>query len=99
MLRYRGRLSAHLSIERYMTVVSLDNVSKSYGGVPALAPVSIGIRAGRVTVLIGPSGCGKSTLLRMIVGLVAPDTGSVSIDGEVARAGKRASGCVTASAT
>ena len=66
-----------------MTVVSLDNVSKSYGGVPALAPVSLEFPGERVTVLIGPSGCGKSTLLRVIVGLVTPDTGSVAIGGEI----------------
>ncbi len=63
-------------------MVTLDSVSKSYGGVPALAPLSMEFAARRVTALIGPSGCGKSTLLRMIVGLVAPDTGSVSIGGE-----------------
>jgi osmoprotectant transport system ATP-binding protein len=65
-----------------MTLVSLDDVSKSYGGVPALAPVSMEFPAQRVVVLIGPSGCGKSTLLRMIVGLVAPDTGRITIGGE-----------------
>ena len=66
-----------------MTVVSLDNVSKSYGGVTALAPVSLEFPERRVTVLVGPSGCGKSTLLRMIVGLVAPDAGRITIRGEV----------------
>ncbi|HZM45951.1 MAG TPA: ATP-binding cassette domain-containing protein [Burkholderiales bacterium] len=65
-----------------MTLVSLDGVSKSYGGVPALAPISMEFPAQRVVVLIGPSGCGKSTLLRMIVGLVAPDTGRITIGGE-----------------
>jgi osmoprotectant transport system ATP-binding protein len=64
-------------------MVVLDNVSKSYGGVPALAPVSIEFPAQRITALIGPSGCGKSTLLRMIVGLVVPDTGHITIGGEI----------------
>lgn len=63
-------------------MVSLDGISKSYGGVPALAPVSMEFPAQRVAVLIGPSGCGKSTLLRMIVGLIEPDTGCVTIGGE-----------------
>jgi ABC-type sugar transport system ATPase subunit len=53
-------------------MVVLNGVSKSYGGVPALAPLSMEFAAQRVTALIGPSGCGKSTLLRMIVGLVRP---------------------------
>ena len=63
-------------------MVLLDSVSKFYGGVPALAPVTLEFPSRRVTVLIGPSGCGKSTLLRMIVGLVMPDTGRVVIGDE-----------------
>ena len=78
-------------------MVTLDNVSKSYGGVPALAPLSMEFAPRRVTALIGPSGCGKSTLLRMIVGLIAPDTGRVSIGGEALRR-ETWGGCATASA-
>ena len=63
-------------------MVTLDSVSKSYGGVPALAPLTMEFARERVTALIGPSGCGKSTLLRMIVGLVMPDGGRVAIGGE-----------------
>ena len=63
-------------------MVTLDNVSKTYGRRVALQPVSLEIPRGRTTSLIGPSGCGKSTLLRMIVGLVHPDTGEVRIDGQ-----------------
>jgi osmoprotectant transport system ATP-binding protein len=63
-------------------LVTLDNVSKTYGRRVALQPVSLEIPRGRTTSLIGPSGCGKSTLLRMIVGLVQPDTGEVRIDGQ-----------------
>jgi len=63
-------------------MVVLENVSKAYDGATAVAPVTLEIAAGRVTVLIGPSGCGKSTLLRMIVGLVPPDSGRVLIGGE-----------------
>ena len=63
-------------------MVVLDSVSKSYGGVPALAPLTMELAPQRVTALIGPSGCGKSTLLRMIVGRVVPDAGRVVIGGE-----------------
>jgi osmoprotectant transport system ATP-binding protein len=63
-------------------MVVLDNVSKSYGGHAVLLPLSLEFAARRVTVLIGPSGCGKSTLLRMVVGLVTPDTGRVTVAGE-----------------
>jgi osmoprotectant transport system ATP-binding protein len=63
-------------------LVTLDNVSKRYGERVALQPVDLEIARGETTALIGPSGCGKSTLLRMIVGLVRPDTGVVTIGGE-----------------
>jgi osmoprotectant transport system ATP-binding protein len=60
----------------------LTDVRKSFGGVPALHPLTLSLPAGRTTVLLGPSGCGKSTLLRLFTGLVQPDTGSVAFDGE-----------------
>jgi osmoprotectant transport system ATP-binding protein len=61
---------------------ALDKVSKSYGGMAALERVTLDIAPGRTTVLIGPSGCGKSTLLRLLLGLVAPDAGTVRFGGE-----------------
>jgi osmoprotectant transport system ATP-binding protein len=63
-------------------LVALDNVSKAYGAGVALHTTTIEFADHRTTVLIGPSGCGKSTLLRMIVGLVVPDTGTVTVNGE-----------------
>jgi osmoprotectant transport system ATP-binding protein len=62
-------------------MLSLDNVSKSFGAKQALAPTSLAPKADKTTVLIGPSGCGKSTLLRLMIGLIAPDTGTVKFDG------------------
>ena len=62
-------------------MIALENVSKTYASRVALHPATIEFLPGQTTVLIGPSGCGKSTLLRMIVGLVEPDSGRVSIDG------------------
>ena len=60
-------------------MISVENVSKTYGGQTALAATSLTPTLGQTTVLIGPSGCGKSTLLRLMVGLIAPDTGRVVI--------------------
>ncbi len=62
-------------------MIELNGVSKSYGGSTVLAQLDLLIAPGRTAVLIGPSGCGKSTLLRLMIGLVPPDTGSVSIAG------------------
>ena len=61
-------------------VFELRGVSKSYDGVPVLGPLDLRVSRG-TTVLIGPSGCGKSTLLRLLIGLIAPETGSVVFEG------------------
>jgi osmoprotectant transport system ATP-binding protein len=61
-------------------MLTLRAVAKSFGNVVALQPTDLTIAAGRTTVLIGPSGCGKSTLLRLMAGLVAPTSGTVTLD-------------------
>jgi osmoprotectant transport system ATP-binding protein len=63
-------------------MIELKGVSKSYAGRVVLPKLDLAIAPGRTTVLIGPSGCGKSTLLRLMIGLVQPDTGTISIDGK-----------------
>ena len=62
-------------------MIRTDGLFRAFGGRQALAPLSTHFERGRVTVLLGPSGCGKSTLLRLLIGLLAPDAGSVEIDG------------------
>jgi len=64
------------------SVISLQGVSKHYGGQAALSPTSLEVPAQHCVALIGPSGCGKSTLLRLVVGLIAPDGGRVMIAGQ-----------------
>jgi osmoprotectant transport system ATP-binding protein len=65
---------------------SLKNVSKSFGSLQVLQPTTVDFRAGESTVLIGPSGCGKSTLLRIMVGLIAPDSGDIEFQGQTLNA-------------
>ncbi len=62
----------------------LENVSKTYrpGDPPALQGASLRIERGELVALLGPSGAGKSTLLRTINGLVRPDAGRITVDGE-----------------
>ncbi|RKH47504.1 ATP-binding cassette domain-containing protein [Corallococcus llansteffanensis] len=60
---------------------TLEGVSKRFGGLQALHPLTLTLPTGATTVLIGPSGCGKSTLLRLLNGLARPDTGRVLFDG------------------
>jgi osmoprotectant transport system ATP-binding protein len=61
-------------------MISVDDISKSYGSQLALGRTTHAFSPGLTTVLIGPSGCGKSTLLRIMLGLIAPDTGRVLYD-------------------
>lgn len=58
-------------------IVRLEELSKSFGPKSVIDGVSMTLPPGKTSVLIGPSGCGKSTILRMIVGLLAPDSGKV----------------------
>jgi osmoprotectant transport system ATP-binding protein len=62
--------------------VTLNGVTKAYGGVFALDQVSLAIPAGQFVALVGGSGSGKSTLIRTINRLVDPDDGQVLIDGK-----------------
>ena len=61
-------------------LIQLVGVTKNYPGTAALHATDLSIERGKTTVLIGPSGCGKSTLLRLIIRLVAPDSGTIAFD-------------------
>jgi ABC-type sugar transport system ATPase subunit len=62
-------------------VVSLRDVSKSFGSVDALKGVSLDIRSGEVHILLGENGAGKSTLVNVILGALTPDSGVLEING------------------
>jgi spermidine/putrescine ABC transporter ATP-binding subunit len=63
-------------------IVSIRNVTKTFGAVTAVKDVSLDIRANEFFALLGPSGCGKTTLLRMIAGFSNPSAGQILIDGQ-----------------
>ncbi len=64
-------------------VLSLKNVSKTFGGVKALSNVSFQVKPGEVHCLAGENGCGKSTLIKIISGVYTPDPGgSLNILGQ-----------------
>ncbi len=70
-------------------VLSVRNLSKSFGGIKAVEDVSFDVQAGEILGLIGPNGSGKSTLFNCILGQSKPDTGEVHVNGRSV-AGKRA---------
>ena len=62
-----------------MNYLSIENLSKAFGGVRALDNVSLQAAQGEMLVLVGPSGCGKTTCLRCIAGLERPTSGRIRI--------------------
>ena len=64
-----------------MTLLTVEKVSKRFGGLLAVAEASIGVPAGSITGLIGPNGAGKTTLFTIIAGFTTPSTGRVLFDG------------------
>ena len=62
-------------------MLNLANVRKSYGKLVAVDGLSLSIRKGELFGLLGPNGAGKSTTVSLAVGLLAPDAGTVTIEG------------------
>ncbi len=62
-------------------MIELREVSRRFGAVVAVDRVSLGVAAGETLGIVGESGCGKSTLARIILGLQAPESGQVLING------------------
>ncbi|HEV7902940.1 MAG TPA: ABC transporter ATP-binding protein [Pyrinomonadaceae bacterium] len=62
--------------------LALDRVSKKFDDFVAVDELSLQVRAGRIFGLIGPNGAGKTTTIRMIVNILAPDSGRIELFGE-----------------
>jgi ABC-2 type transport system ATP-binding protein len=65
-----------------VTGIELSGLVKSYGAVRAVRGVDISVAAGETVALLGPNGAGKSTTIDMLLGLLAPDGGTVSVFGK-----------------
>ncbi|HYW04889.1 MAG TPA: ABC transporter ATP-binding protein [Gammaproteobacteria bacterium] len=75
-------------------VIALRNVSFSFDGPPVVEDVTLEVQRGEFLGVIGPNGSGKSTLLRLILGLMQPDTGAITVLGRPPKAARRAVGYV-----
>ncbi|SDY00116.1 ABC transporter ATP-binding protein [Halopenitus persicus] len=64
------------------TVLSVDDVTKRFGGIVAVDGLDLAIEEGELVGLIGPNGAGKTTTLNLITGFLDPDEGTVSLNGE-----------------
>ena len=65
-----------------MSVLAVKGLSKAFGGVRAVAGVSFAVAAGELLAMIGPNGAGKTTCFNMVNGQLAPDSGSIELDGK-----------------
>lgn len=65
-----------------MAVIELDGLTKCFGQLTAVDHVSFAIDPGQVVGFLGPNGAGKTTSLRMLLGLVAPTSGTATINGQ-----------------
>ncbi|MBM4326398.1 MAG: ABC transporter ATP-binding protein [Deltaproteobacteria bacterium] len=64
-----------------MSLVVVDHVSKSFGGLQAVSDVSFHVNEGEILGLIGPNGAGKTTLFNLVAGAITPDRGRVRFNG------------------
>ena len=63
-------------------MIEIKQLIKNYGKVKVLKELDLEIRSGGIFAVLGPNGSGKTTLIKSILGLVIPDSGSISINGE-----------------
>jgi len=63
-------------------MIEIKQLIKNYGKVKVLKELDLFIRAGGIFAILGPNGSGKTTLIKSILGMVIPDSGSITIEGE-----------------
>ncbi len=62
-------------------MIELQHVSKQYGTLHAVEDLSLLVQKGEIFGLLGPNGAGKTTTIRMIMNIIAPDSGNILFDG------------------
>ena len=62
-------------------IISVNGISKSFGPISALCDVSLSVQQGLATAIVGDNGSGKSTLIKLLSGNLAPDAGTITVEG------------------
>jgi ABC-2 type transport system ATP-binding protein len=70
-----------MSTSQTASLVQIQGLSKSYGSFQAVKGLTLSVSCGQVFALLGPNGAGKTTTIRMLMGILAPTSGSARIDG------------------
>nr|WP_287423533.1 ATP-binding cassette domain-containing protein [Candidatus Brachybacter algidus] len=65
-----------------MDIIKTDTLSKFFGTTPASDDISIHVREGEIYGFLGLNGAGKTTLIRMLLGMIKPDKGNISLFGK-----------------
>ena len=63
------------------TIISVSGLCKSFGPITALRDVTLSVQEGQTTAVVGDNGSGKSTLIKLLSGNLAPDAGSITVEG------------------
>ena len=63
-------------------IAKLDHVTKAFGEVVAVSDASFSVEKGKITGFLGPNGAGKTTSIKMILGLIRPQKGRITLFGE-----------------
>ena len=63
------------------TIISVSGLCKSFGPITALRDVTLSVQEGQTTAIVGDNGSGKSTLIKLLSGNLAPDAGSITVEG------------------
>lgn len=63
-------------------MIKAERIAKAFGGLQAVSDVTLEVERGTITGLIGPNGAGKSTFFNIIAGLITPDSGRITLDGQ-----------------
>jgi branched-chain amino acid transport system ATP-binding protein len=72
---------ARLKVRDAVALLSLEHVTRRFGGVVAVDDVSLSVERGQIAGLIGPNGAGKTTLFNLVTRLYRPDSGEIAFDG------------------